>query len=221
MTLLSCCGFRRTASPDSPAIRLAETSQPKTRFALSSHSLTPIEEPRQAKPISETLSLSSEEIGPHVTSSVTSGHDLLPLHETEGGIQRTHSSRRNNGAAGKAYKRVSCDSDLSERHSGRGSSTSGHNLFELPIVEGGIQPRLSNRTLHGAGGRIRQRLSRDSGMSKRSSRRLLRNELSIENMDRRAELKRALHQRVKVSLMKSCPPNLAPQAILRKLSYTA
>lgn len=221
MTILSCCGFRRTASPDSPAIRLAETSQPKARFALSSHSLTPIEEPRQAKPVSEIPSLSSEEVGPHITSSVTSGHDLLPLHETEGGIQRTHSSRRINGVAGKAQKRVSCDSHLSERDSGRESSTSGHVLLESPDVEGGIHARPSSRTLQGAGSRIRQRLSRDSGMSKRSSRRLLRNESSLENMDRRAELKRALHQRVKVRLVKSSPPNLTRQTMLHKLLCTS
>lgn len=221
MTLLSCCGFRRTASPDSPPIRLAETSQPKARFALSSHSLTPVEGPRQAKSSSDILSLSSEEVGPHLTSSGTSGHELLPLHETEGGIQRTHSSRRIKGGAGKAQKRVSCDSDMSERISGQGSSISGQNRLDLTDVEAGIHRRLSSRTLHGAGGRIRQRLSRDSGMSKRSSRRLLRNESSLENMDRRAELKRALHQRVKVRLMKDSPQDLIRQAMLRKLLCTA
>jgi len=195
MPLLNYCSCGRTVSPDPQPI---STSQSKARFALSSRSLTPIEEPQNTKTIYKTSSSASEDNGPQI-SSVTSGHDQLPLHGTEDSINRRHSSRKLYDVAGKVRKRISRDSGTSKRSCREHlTATSARELLEIHDAEDGIYRRHSSRQLHGVAGKIRRRLSRDSGISKRSSKRVLRNSLSFEGTERRAELKRALHQRVKV-----------------------
>ncbi|KAL6714950.1 hypothetical protein ACLMJK_007210 [Lecanora helva] len=52
-----------------------------------------------------------------------------------------------------------------------------------------------------AAGQVKKRRSRDSRMSKRSSKSALNSSMSFEDTGRRAELKRALHRRVKNSLL--------------------
>lgn len=144
MPHLNCCGFGRTVSPDPSPIRLVDTSQPKARFALSSHSITPVEGLHN-EPVRTTPPSPPEDNGPR-DLSVASGHDVPSLLETEDGIRRRHSSRK----------------------------------------------------LHGIAGKVRKKMSRDSEISRQSSKRATRTSLSFEDTDRRAELKRALHQRVKV-----------------------
>ncbi len=198
MPILNCCGFGRTISPNPQPIRLVDNSQPKARFALSSHSLTPVEDSQNARTIRESLQKTSEDNGPQM-SSVTSGHDLRQLHGTTDGINHRHSSHKLHGLTGKGQMRISTDSGVAERSLPEISSTSLESeLLDMHDVEDGVYRRHSSRTLHGVAGKIRKRMSRDSGMSRRSSKRLPRNSPSLENTDRRAELKRALHQRVKV-----------------------
>lgn len=198
MPLLNCCGFWRTVSPDPQPIRLVDSFQPKARFALSSHSLTPVEDPQNARTVGETLPKAIGDNGPQIPS-ITSGHDLCPLHETADGVNRRRSSRKLHGLAGEGQKRNSCDSEVAERSLAKDSSAPFESdLLNMQDVEDGVYRRHSSRTLHGVAGKIRKRMSRDSGMSRRSSKRLPRKSSSFDNTDRRAELKRALHQRVKV-----------------------
>lgn len=198
MPLLNCCGFGRTISPDPQPIRLVDSFQPKARFALSSHSLTPVEAPQNARTIRETPEKAFDDNGPQI-SSVTSGHDLSPLHETADGVNRRHSSRKLHGLTGNGQMGNSCDSGIAERSLPKDSSaTFESELLNMQVIEDGVYRQHSSRALHGVAGKIRKRMSRDSGMSRRSSKRLPRNNPSFENTDRRAELKRALHQRVKV-----------------------
>ena len=145
MAPLNCCGFRRNVSPDPQPVRLVDTPQ---RFALSSHSITPVETIRNAVPTQDIIASTSED-DDRKNSSATSGQELLPLHDTEASIARRHSSRR----------------------------------------------------LHDIASQVKKRVSRDSGLSKRSSKRALRTSISFEDTERRAELKRALHKRVKNSLL--------------------
>jgi len=83
------------------------------------------------------------------------------------------------------------------------SATSGQDLLPLHETEADMHRRHSSRKLWGVASHVRKRMSRDSGMSRRSSRRALRTSMSLEDTDRRAELKRALHRRVKDSLYDS------------------
>lgn len=62
--------------------------------------------------------------------------------------------------------------------------------------ESGVHRRGSSRRLQDVASKVRKRMSRDSGMSKRSSKTRLRSSLSEDEYQRREELKRALHQRV-------------------------
>lgn len=76
------------------------------------------------------------------------------------------------------------------------STALGNDLNSAQETELGVPRRGSNRRLHEVASKVRQRMSRDSGMSKRSSKTRLRSSLSEEEYQRREELKRALHQRV-------------------------
>ena len=59
----------------------------------------------------------------------------------------------------------------------------------------------SSGRLYDVTAKLRKRLSRDSGVSRRSSKRKLRSTLSEEDIERRRELKRALHQRLRDELL--------------------
>lgn len=76
------------------------------------------------------------------------------------------------------------------------TAASGNGIASTDETESGVHPGGSNRRLHDVVSRVRKRMSRDSGMSKRSSVRRLRSSLSEDEYQRREELKRALHQRV-------------------------
>ncbi|CAD6571495.1 MAG: hypothetical protein ASARMPREDX12_004553 [Alectoria sarmentosa] len=72
----------------------------------------------------------------------------------------------------------------------------GNHTASTHETESGIHRKGSNRRLHDVASKVRKRISRDSGMSKRSSKQRLRSSLSEDEPQRREELKRALHQRV-------------------------
>lgn len=77
------------------------------------------------------------------------------------------------------------------------STASGNDIGSAHGTESGPRHRGSNSLLHGVASKVRKRVSRDSGMSKQSSKTRLRSSLSEDEYQRRAELKRALHQRVR------------------------
>ncbi|KAF6223969.1 hypothetical protein HO133_010543 [Letharia lupina] len=76
------------------------------------------------------------------------------------------------------------------------STASGNDMAPAHGTESGVHRRGSNRRLHDVASKVRKRMSRDSGMSKRSSKTRLNSSLSEDGYQRREELKRALHQRV-------------------------
>lgn len=77
------------------------------------------------------------------------------------------------------------------------STTSGIDVTSAQETEPDVRRRGSNRRLHKVASKVRKSMSRDSGMSKRSLKTRLRSSLSEEEYQRREELKRALHQRVR------------------------
>lgn len=147
MAPINCCSSRRNVSPNPQPVRLVDTSQPKQRFTLSSRSITPIETVPDAAPILNISASAADENG-RISSSTTSGQDLLPLDDTKADINCRYSSRK----------------------------------------------------LHGVASQIRKKMSHDSGVSRQSSKRALRTSMSLEDTNRRAELRRALHRRVEDSL---------------------
>ncbi len=70
------------------------------------------------------------------------------------------------------------------------------NIASAHETESIVRRRDSNRRLHDVAIKVRKKMSRDSGISKRSSTSRLRSSLSEDDYKRRDELKRALHQRV-------------------------
>ena len=64
-----------------------------------------------------------------------------------------------------------------------------------------IHRKQSSRRLHGFASKIRKRMSLESNLSRRSSKPKLSDSRSTEDMERRSELKRALHRRVQDDLM--------------------
>ena len=72
------------------------------------------------------------------------------------------------------------------------STALGNDIASPQETEPGLRYRDSNRRLHDVASKVRKRISRDSGISNRSS----KTSLSDDNHRRREELKRALHQRV-------------------------
>lgn len=72
------------------------------------------------------------------------------------------------------------------------ATASGNDITSADETESGVRRRDSNRRLHDVARKVRKRISRDSGISNRSS----KTSLSDDNYRRREELKRALHQRV-------------------------
>ncbi|KAK3171162.1 hypothetical protein OEA41_003246 [Lepraria neglecta] len=78
---------------------------------------------------------------------------------------------------------------------------SAHDLPKQREVRPGIHRSESSRRLHEAASKVRKRMSRDSGMSKRSSKKTLRSSLSTEDIERRNELKRALQKRVEDDIL--------------------
>lgn len=72
------------------------------------------------------------------------------------------------------------------------ATASGNDMPSAEETESGVRRRDSNRKLHDVARKVRKRISRDSGISNRSS----KTSLSDDNYRRREELKRALHQRV-------------------------
>lgn len=75
-------------------------------------------------------------------------------------------------------------------------TASGNDIASTYETESNVRRRGSNRRFHDVASKLQKRMSRDSGMSKRSSKRRLRSSLSEDEFQRREELKRALHQRV-------------------------
>lgn len=76
------------------------------------------------------------------------------------------------------------------------STALGSDIALAYETESGVRHKASNRRLHGVASQVRKRMSRDSGMSKRSSKTRLTSSTSEDENHRREELKRALHQRV-------------------------
>ena len=72
------------------------------------------------------------------------------------------------------------------------STASGNDIASAHETESGVRRRDSNRRLHDVASKVRKRMSRDSGISKRSS----KTSLGDDDYKRREELKRALHRRV-------------------------
>lgn len=77
------------------------------------------------------------------------------------------------------------------------SPASGNDIASAHETVSGVRHRGSNSLLHGVASKVRKRISRDSGVSKRSSKTRPRSSLSEDEYQRREELKRALHQRVR------------------------
>ncbi len=81
-------------------------------------------------------------------------------------------------------------------------TVSARDLPSRREMASGICRRSSSRhRLHEAARNVRKRMSRDSGISKRSSKQGLRSSMSKEDMDRRDELKRALQERVRTDIL--------------------
>lgn len=76
------------------------------------------------------------------------------------------------------------------------STASGNDIASAHETGSAVRRRGSNRRLHDVAGKVRKRMSRDSGISRRSSKTRLKSSLSEDEHQRREELKRALHQRV-------------------------
>ncbi len=76
------------------------------------------------------------------------------------------------------------------------STASGIEIAAAHETQSGAHRTSSNRPLRDVAGKVRKRISRDSGISMRSSKTRLRSSLSEDGYQRREELKRALHQRV-------------------------
>ena len=72
----------------------------------------------------------------------------------------------------------------------------GPGLLSRRELGPGVHGKESSHRLHENASRVRKRMSRDSGISKRSSKKTLRSSLSTEDIERRNELKRALQKRV-------------------------
>jgi len=64
-----------------------------------------------------------------------------------------------------------------------------------------IRRKESTKNLHDIARKVQKRLSRESGFSKRSSNKKLRSSVSTEDTERRKELKRALHQRLRSEIL--------------------
>ena len=75
-------------------------------------------------------------------------------------------------------------------------TASGNDIAPAYETELSVHRRSSSRRLHDVAKKVRKRMSRDSGMSKRNSKTRLRSSLSEDEHQRREELKHALHQRV-------------------------
>ena len=75
-------------------------------------------------------------------------------------------------------------------------NASGNDIASANETDPSVRRRDSNRRLHDVASKVRKRMSRDSGISNRSS----RTSLSDDNYRRREELKRALHQRVQENI---------------------
>ncbi|KAL9066162.1 MAG: hypothetical protein Q9161_007755 [Pseudevernia consocians] len=76
------------------------------------------------------------------------------------------------------------------------STVLGDDIASADETGSAVSRRGSNRRLHDVAGKVRKRISRDSGISRRSSKTRLKSSLSEDEHQRREELKRALHQRV-------------------------
>lgn len=79
-------------------------------------------------------------------------------------------------------------------------TVSARDLPSRREIDSGVQRRSSSRRLHDVARKVRKSMSRDSGMSKRSLKHGLRSSISKEDMDRRDELKRVLHDRVRTDV---------------------
>ena len=110
----------------------------------------------------------------HTPSRVGSHENVSKANPTHG----IHTSATENDAAHEIS--TASENDIASAHE-----------TEFSVPRGG-----SNHRLHKVASRVRKKILRDSGMSKRSSRTRLRSSLSEDEYQRREELKRALHQRV-------------------------
>ena len=80
-------------------------------------------------------------------------------------------------------------------------TASGHDFPPRRELETPMHRKESSGRLHEVASKVRKRLSRDSGISRRSSKHKLSASKSNEDIERRSELKRALHQRVQSDLV--------------------
>ena len=83
-----------------------------------------------------------------------------------------------------------------EAHTASGHDHPSRHELQIPI-----QRKESSRRLHEVASKVRKRISRDSSISRRSSKHRLSASKSNEDIDRPNELKRALHQRVQSDLI--------------------
>lgn len=80
-------------------------------------------------------------------------------------------------------------------------TASGHNVPSRRELETPMHRKESSRRLHEVASKVRKRMSRDSSISRRSSKHKLSASKSNEDIERRSELKRALHRRVQSDLI--------------------
>ena len=94
------------------------------------------------------------------------------------------------------FASVSKDEDGYEAHTASGYEVPSHCELETSM-----QRKESSRRLHEVASKVRKRMSRDSSISRRSSKHKLSASKSDEDIKKRGELKRALHQRVQSDLI--------------------
>ena len=80
-------------------------------------------------------------------------------------------------------------------------TASGRDLPSRRDLESSMHRKESSRRLYEVASKVRKRLSRDSSISRRSSKHRLSASKSNEDIERRSELKRALHRRVQSDLI--------------------
>lgn len=103
-------------------------------------------------------------------------------------ITETSESSAEAAAAAQNIFQVATDDGAPERPFQAKNSTKGETTQDLLRKQ-------SMKSIHGVTNRVRKSMSRDSGILKRSPQRILRNSLSIGNVQRHREPKRVVHRR--------------------------
>ena len=127
---------------------------------------------------------------------------LRPVYSSQGRGRFALSSTASSAASSdvrpiqEIFASVSKDEGGYEAH-----TASGHDVPSRRELETPMHRKDSSRRLHEVASKVRKRLSRDSSISRRSSKHRLSASKSNEDIERRSELKRALHRRVQSDLI--------------------